>query len=353
LPLTIEQLQAQVRDRHPCHHVVLTPTADSVYIFRLSPQGTITATDRYPMSRSSLTRLVSEYNRALGTGADPDPEVTTALNQLLTHAVSPIPSQTPLVVVPSGPLMQLPFLSTSIDGELLVRRNTVTVLPSLSLLGYLHIQGSSATVAAAVYGDALSDLPAARDEARWVARRFGTRPILGPAVTRAAALAGFPRAHLVHVAGHAEYRAATATQAGFVLADRTILSGRDLLESRLAADLVFLSGCETGRLAVDPGDELTGLPVGFIRSGVPCIVTAAWRISDDATKRLVKAFYRASTQEPTFAAALRAAQLDMLGGSRYRHPYFWAGFQLWGSATVGPKQGSAGHRPTLPQAPQG
>jgi CHAT domain-containing protein len=335
-PATLEQLRALVRDRHPCHHVVITPTVDGVYIFQLSPRGELIGSDRYAMSRQSLANLVAEYNRALSHRADPDRDVVAALTDLLTRAVSPVPADTALAIVPSGPLMHLAFPATTIGNDLLVERNTVAVLPSLTLLNYLRSEAVATPEKAAVYGDSLSDLPAARNEATWVAKRFGTDAMLGPAVTRRGALAGFPRARIVHVAGHAEYRAASAAQAGFVLADRTILSGRDLLDSSIGAELAFLSGCETGRLAVDSGDELTGLPVGFIRSGVPCIAAAAWRVNDDSTRLLVRKFYRAAVPGTTYAAALRSAQLDILADSKRQHPYHWAAFQLWGCATVGP-----------------
>ena len=333
-PATSEQLGALVRDRHPCHHVVMTPTMESVYIFQLSPQGELIGSDRHAISRSSLANLVTEYNRALSQRADPDRDVAAALTDLLTRAVSPVPAGTALAIVPSGPLMHLAFPSTTVDHDLLVERNSLAVLPSLTLLSYLRSEAVTAADRVAVYGDSLSDLPAARAEAAWVAKRFGTEAILGPHVTRVSALAGFPRARMVHVAGHAGYRRASADQAGFVLADQTILSGRDLLDSRIGAELAFLSGCDSGRLAVDDGDELTGLPVGFIRSGVPCISAAAWPVNDESTRLLVKKFYRAAQPGATYAGALRAAQLELLADSRRKHPYHWAAFQLWGCATV-------------------
>jgi CHAT domain-containing protein/tetratricopeptide (TPR) repeat protein len=335
-PATLEQLGALIRDRHPCHHVVMTPTAESVYIFQLSPQGELIGSDRYTVSRSSLANLVIEYNEALSHRADPDREVAAALTDLLTRAISPVPAGAALAIVPSGPLMHLAYPSTTVGHDLLVKRNSVAVLPSLTLLNYLRSEAVTAADSVAVYGDSLSDLPATRTEATWVAKRFGTDATLGARVTRASALAGFPRARIVHVAGHAEYRAASVDQAGFVLADRTILSGRDLLDSTIGAELAFLSGCDTGRFAVGYGDELTGLPVGFIRSGVPCISAAAWPVNDESTRFLVKEFYRAAQPGATYAAALRAAQLELLVDSRRKHPYHWAAFQLWGCATVAP-----------------
>lgn len=335
-PATSEQLAALVRDRHPCHHVVMTPTTESIYIFQLSPQGELIGSDRQAISRSSLADLTTEYNRALSQRTDPAREVAAAVTDLLTHAISLVPAGAALAIVPSGPLMHLAFPSTTVGHELLVERNSVAVLPSLTLLSYLRSTAATPADGVAVYGDSLSDLPAARAEANWVAKQFRTDALIGQQVTRAAALAGFPRARIVHVAGHAEFRAALADQAGFVLADQTILSGRDLLDSSVGAELAFLSGCDTGRLAVDYGDELAGLPVGFIRSGVPCITAAAWPVNDQSTRLLVKEFYRATRRGATYAAALRAAQLELLADPRRKHPYHWAAFQLWGCATVAP-----------------
>ena len=60
-----------------------------------------------------------------------------------------------------------------------------------------------------------------------------------------------------------------------------------------AARLVTLSACETGIADVFEGsaDEYLSLPAGFLRAGVPCVVSSLWRVEDLSTALLMERFY--------------------------------------------------------------
>jgi CHAT domain len=140
-------------------------------------------------------------------------------------------------------------------------------------------------------------------------------------------------ATLVHVAGHAQHEAIAADRAGFLLSDRTVLSGRDVVELGLQGDVAFLSGCDTGSVGIKRGDELAGLAVGFLRAGFRCVVAARWPVSDESTDILVRDVYSAAP-DATWAQALRRAQSAMIADVARQHPYHWAGFAVWGSAVT-------------------
>jgi CHAT domain-containing protein len=100
---------------------------------------------------------------------------------------------------------------------------------------------------------------------------------------------------------------------------------------RLSADLVVLSACETALGRDLRGEGLVGLTTGFLYAGVRQVVASLWRVDDLATSELMARFYRGLLQEKLSApAALRAAQLEMAADSRWRDPYFWAGFVILG-----------------------
>jgi CHAT domain-containing protein len=98
------------------------------------------------------------------------------------------------------------------------------------------------------------------------------------------------------------------------------------------ADLVVLSGCETGLGAINPGQELVGLRWAFMEAGAKSVVTSLWEIPDAPTvaimanfyDQLIKGGYRPAT-------ALRAAQLARLrddrSQGRYR-PWEWGTFTI-------------------------
>ena len=98
---------------------------------------------------------------------------------------------------------------------------------------------------------------------------------------------------------------------------------------QLGATLVTLSACETGLSKVANGDDLVGLTRGFLYAGASSIVASLWKVDDLATAYLMIRFYR-GMQQTDKLSALRKAQLETR--KKYPHPYYWASFQLTGSA---------------------
>ena len=76
---------------------------------------------------------------------------------------------------------------------------------------------------------------------------------------------------------------------------------------------------------------MIGLTRGFMYAGAPRVVASLWKVDDVATSELMKRFYRAMLQgKQRPAAALRAAQLEMLQKQRWQSPFYWAAFTLQG-----------------------
>ncbi|HSN85582.1 MAG TPA: CHAT domain-containing tetratricopeptide repeat protein, partial [Thermoanaerobaculia bacterium] len=105
----------------------------------------------------------------------------------------------------------------------------------------------------------------------------------------------------------------------------------DIYNLELKADLVVLSACQTALGKEIRGEGLVGLTRGFMYAGAERVLASLWSVEDRATAELMKRFYHAllvGKLRP--AAALRQAQLDMAGSSRWSSPYYWAGFSLQG-----------------------
>ncbi|HVG10932.1 MAG TPA: CHAT domain-containing tetratricopeptide repeat protein [Thermoanaerobaculia bacterium] len=109
------------------------------------------------------------------------------------------------------------------------------------------------------------------------------------------------------------------------------LSLQDLYSLRLQADLVVLSGCDTGLGRELRGEGLVGLTHGFLHAGASQVVASLWPVRDRAAAELMQRFYRAMLrdgQRPT--AALRSAQIEIWKQRTWRDPYFWAPFVAQG-----------------------
>ena len=115
-----------------------------------------------------------------------------------------------------------------------------------------------------------------------------------------------------------------ATQDGF-------LRMHEIYNLDLPADLVFLSACQTALGREIRGEGLVGLTRGFMYAGARRVLASLWQVDDYATAQLMQRFYRGLFREHLSpAAALRAAQLEMMKQKRWAAPYFWAGFVLQG-----------------------
>jgi CHAT domain-containing protein len=105
----------------------------------------------------------------------------------------------------------------------------------------------------------------------------------------------------------------------------------DIYNLKLRADLVVLSACETGLGKQVKGEGLVGLTRGFMYAGATNVVASLWNVSDVATASLMEHFYRNLEQQGMApSAALRSAQAALLKEKRWRSPYYWAGFQIYG-----------------------
>ncbi|MBO0857216.1 MAG: CHAT domain-containing protein [Chloracidobacterium sp.] len=105
----------------------------------------------------------------------------------------------------------------------------------------------------------------------------------------------------------------------------------EIFNLRLPADLVVLSACQTALGKEIKGEGLVGLTRGFMYAGAQRVVASLWQVDDQATSELMRRFYRGMLKEglPP-AAALRKAQIEMSGISRWSSPYYWAGFVIQG-----------------------
>ncbi|MBX7218651.1 MAG: CHAT domain-containing protein [Blastocatellia bacterium] len=105
----------------------------------------------------------------------------------------------------------------------------------------------------------------------------------------------------------------------------------DLFSLRLPAELVVLSACQTGLGKEVKGEGLVGLTQGFMFAGTKRVMVSLWNVSDRATSELMIRMYRHLLREKLApAAALRAAQLEMLKNRQWQSPFYWAAFQVQG-----------------------
>lgn len=143
----------------------------------------------------------------------------------------------------------------------------------------------------------------------------------------------------VHFATHGFLDSANPELSGLVLSlvneqgapQDGFLRAHEIYNLKLPADLVVLSACQTGLGKEIRGEGLVGLTRGFMYAGAARVVVSLWSVDDEATSMLMASFYsRMLKDRMPAAAALRAAQIEMLKQPKWQAPYYWAAFVLQG-----------------------
>jgi CHAT domain len=205
----------------------------------------------------------------------------------------------------------------------------VTVVPSLRLLPMLRQRPELENGRTLVVGDPRGDLAHAQTEAREVASKWDSEPLIGEQATRERVLDGMTNARVTHLACHAHYDSDRPLDSGFEVADGLVSAG-DLLGRRISTHLLVLSACETGRTHPIGGEELVGLADSFLRAGVRALVAALWPVDDASTAALMKDFHQYMSCGGQLDLALAAAMDRVREVPGWEHPYHWAGFVLIG-----------------------
>lgn len=210
----------------------------------------------------------------------------------------------------------------------------LVTLPALSILPRLQRRLRVSERQALVIGNPLGDRPHMENEARSVAERFGTTPLLRDAATKQAVLANLERASLIHLATHAFFNCENPLDSGIVLAGEEKLTAREILQYHLQTDLLVLSSCESGQVGFLGGEELAGLSQAFLQAGVRSLLVSLWKVDDEATAAFIQAFYSEWQEKGVDKAqALRQAMTQIQHDPqhpRWGHPYYWGAFILVG-----------------------
>ncbi|AFZ16443.1 CHAT domain-containing protein [Allocoleopsis franciscana] len=144
---------------------------------------------------------------------------------------------------------------------------------------------------------------------------------------------------IVHFATHGILNSTNPELSGVVLSlvdakgtpQNGFLRLNDIFNLNLPAELVVLSACETGLGKEIKGEGLVGLTRGFMYAGSPRVLVSLWSVADEGTSELMSRFYKKMLQDNLKpAAALRAAQIEMLQDATWKSPYYWAAFTLQG-----------------------
>lgn len=254
-----------------------------------------------------------------------------ALHNAIFGPLEPhVPAGAALVFAPHGALHLAPLHALWDGSRYLLERHEVSYAPSAGVFAHLAASGTAPRRGTRlVVGCADDAAPRIEHEAGRVAAALSADTLIGDAATCAALRRGAREADLLHLACHGRFSARYPSASGLRLSDRW-LTLADIVRLGLRADLVVLSGCDTGRNVVTAGDELVGLLRAFLSAGARSVIATLWPAHDETTENLMIDFYNhwRSGGGAAKRGALREAQLGAM--ERDPHPLLWAPFILVG-----------------------
>lgn len=324
--------------------VLWAATRGSLHTFELAGREEIEAVAR----RACELAARSGGKKAAGSA---EAKLAELSRRLLAPAAALLPGKR-LVVVGDGILQRLPFaaLPEPGGGGPLVAHHEIVLLPSISVLGELRREAAGRrpapktlwVLADPATGGAFPPLPYARQEAAAIlalAPPGGRTLVAGPAASRAAVVAGDLRDYrFLHFAAHGTFDdpgggrlvLARVDERGRPAADG-FLHLADIYGLDLRADLAVLSACQSALGQEVRGEGLVGMTRGFFYAGAERVLVSLWNVDDQASVELMERFYRGVLREGLSpAAALQRAQDAVRRETRWRAPYYWAGFVLEG-----------------------
>ena len=304
---------------------------------------------RLRSTADQIDRLSTQFARAVATR---DLAFATTARELYDALLGPIDARLAgldhVIVVPSGALWEVPFQALRTPRKrYLVEERAVSYAPSASAFRQLAARHRPMPTAPRVvaFGDPGTELPNAAREAQAVAALYGdNRSLVSTAqdATEKRFRQIAPGADIIHIATHGVIDNTSPLYSHVVLAATRgagsegdgRLEGREILNLRLAADLVVLSACETARGHIANGEGVLGMSWAIFAAGASTAAVSLWQVDSASTTELMTAFHRGRQERraeraPT-AQAMRAAQLGLLARPEYRHPYYWAGFVVVG-----------------------
>jgi CHAT domain-containing protein len=327
-------------------------TADQLFVFIMTRDTVRVVT--HPVDKAQITHQVQLARELMVSleARDRELAVTEALHDLLiapARANNGLRGVRHLLIVPHGVLSYLPFASLRdpATGRILVEDLALSFLPTAAALPLLRARAGRARPASKAAGFAPfpSLLPSTETEVRTFQRAVpGASVRTGRQANEAAVRRALREGRMVHVATHGIMSARSPLFSRIVLArgrngpaDDGRLEVHELVSLSITSPLVFLSGCQTGlgsawTTAFDHGEDFATLAQAFLYAGAGTVVATLWRIDDAGAAAFAERFYHHLSTRPP-AHALAAAQRDLRSDSRWRSPYYWAGYTLSG---VGP-----------------
>ncbi len=311
------------------------PTPDALYIFLVTRDDF--RLRQVEIGSAELDRLAEEFTRRIPELVSNDEDLEKSskrLHSLLLDSVAEdIKDRRILVLIPTGRLSVLPFSALmGSNGRYLIDDKVLLKLAKPT--DFLRIASTTATPVKSVvaFADSGLDLPAAAKEGQDIADLFKDSKLFkGKDVTKENFKEFGGKAEVLPLATHGEWDINNSLNNYLQMSGRERLAQEEIFDMSLEnTSIVTLSACNTAMADRVEAGYVASLAEAFWLAGSRSVVATLWAVNDDSTAELMSSFYRSLKDGSSKAEALIGAQRKVRDTPGYEHPYYWAGFVLFG-----------------------
>jgi CHAT domain-containing protein len=372
LTIKLEETAALLTDEHTAI-LEFSVGDDATYLYvitkKTNGKGVNVSTHKINIRQVMLASQIEAFRSQIDRKARNYATVGNELFKLLLAQAAPqLAGKNTIILVPDGPLWDLPFQALEMTpGHPWLQEHAMFQAPSLTALREIRSQRS---VARSTSGPALlalinpkitnqlrkkieqtrldtrlSVLPNAGAQVKTLHKIYGGPPasliLGGPLASERRFRQEASRSQIIYLFAHGVINNENPLRSYMVLSptpgktDDTdgLLEAGELMSIQLSADLVILSGCETARGHIGRGEGMIGLAWAAFIAGAPTVVVSQWRIPAASTELLMSEFHQAlptgGGSFKTIAEALQYAALQTRKKGK-KHPLYWAGFIIVG-----------------------
>jgi CHAT domain-containing protein len=373
-PVSLKAVQADLRTGEALIEYVLMDEGHS-YAFEIT-RGNVTVHDLAP--RGQIEAAAQKYVKAIRSKEDASNPAKALFQLIIVPAVTG--RTTAVTIVPDGILHMVPFAALHDEtGRYWLNSVQIATVPSSTVFHQLRSARPQTSTSKPFLGIAFSPedsprresqasgsrmvaigehpidlrpLPYAQQEITAAANVFGSTSVLlegSRASESAVQRIGLENFRIIHIAAHGVTDLVEPDRAGLVLAsdgpsDDGFWQAREIRRSRVSADLVTLSACDTGTGRLQGEEGIMNLARSFLVAGAKSVVASLWEVDDRSTATLMAHFYRHIALGQPVAESLRQAQAEMLTEfGNDTKPYFWSAFTVIGDGArkITPQAGAA------------
>jgi CHAT domain-containing protein len=313
----------------------VTPT--NVIVWVVSPNGVAVKTVFLP--EVAVVEKVSKLRNSSQSISQVFDEKSA--RELHTYLIKPFAkylNQKRFVVIPQGPLVGLPFeaLVDAEDGKFIAEKQSVSYAPNAAFIMRV-LKGRLPEISriTAIYDEEIEktthEIKHIKDIEDVLVSAYSSKNMNAEKTIK---LLG--DAKTVHVLLHGQYNYDDPLQSTVEIGSGKKINGKYITAAELlAADwrhkqLAVFSSCEGALVKTRISNEQFGISWALLAGGADQVMLSRWRVNAASNAVWMETFYKSLIVEKISPALAANAAMRRMINTDKRHPYYWAGPQVFG-----------------------